>query len=377
VIQSVDKGEIYGEITAAFKHKFGELGLQFAEELLTSIASANIQHTFLEQLGHERIRSHVLLYWQQGWLKSSLLMKARDIIGEASVELISDISKAALRGTVEYDADNEPQFNPPKVLRAPFIIATELGTLTGKGLSGGEDLNQILLQILEEGIVNVDLSKFVKLTEEYREFLRKQYPTLKFKGSTGIEYKTDCVWLGATYNSKYVVDSAFSTRWEIMIPKVELNSELTKYVDRHRWLLPQDINAKVQHLLHREAEQKYFDLWYEDLPDAVYDVNPNISPRFARAVKVFKLCNRMYWDFDASKKELVERMRHVIHSQARSRQSTKEDIQDFLKKIGKAVPFETIKEALGIDGMTLARDLEAFPKMKDEEGGYVYVARRI
>lgn len=372
-----DKSEIYGEITNAFKHKYGELGFQFAQEFLTSVASYHVQTSFKEELKHDRVRSHLLLFWRNGWLKSSLCFRVREILGHENVELISDISKAALRGTVEYSEENSAQFNAPKVLRASFIIATELGTVTGKGLGNGEDLNQLLLQILEEGTVNVDLSKFAKLTLDQRQEIEKQYPMVHFKGNTAIEYDTHSVWIAGTYNARYVLDSAFSSRWEIMIPQVELNSELTKYIDRHRWTLPTDIPAKIQHNLHRNTERKFFDAWYEDLPDEVYAVSPSISPRFSRAVKVYKVCNKMYWDMDCTTQDLVNRMKLVIKSQGRSTQSIKEDIQDYLRHVGRPLLFDEIKAVLPIDGMTLAKELEAFQKIRDTDGTYRYLAKKV
>ena len=372
-----DKQEIAGEIVNAFAHKYSWLGKQFAEELLTSFSSFNIESTFSKQLGHERVRSHLLLFWPQGWLKSSLLLKARDLIGEKYCSLLTDITRAALRGTVEYTEENTVIFNRPKVLRSNFIIASELGTLTSKGASGGEDLNQMMLAMLEESVVSVELSKFAKITDDQRAQIIEDNPGLKFKGNTEIEYETHAVWLAGTYNSKYIMDSAFSSRWEIMIPAQNLDSHLTKYIGKHRWMLPEDIPAKLQHILNRPTDQKFLDAWNEDLPDEVYDVHPNISPRFARAVKVYRVCSKMYWEQDVKTEELVQRMRYVIHSQATSRQSLKDEIQAYLKKVNTQKNYDQLKETLQVDGMELAKALESFPKLKGVDGDLYYYAKTV
>jgi len=152
------RSKIYNEIVDAFEQKYFFLGKQFAEEFLLTAASRNIQDYSEPDF---RVRRHLLLYWQCSWLKSSLLHKARHLLGRELCMGLSDISNAALRGTVEAG-----RFISPYTLKRPFAVCTEFGQVVNKGDSS--ELVQKLLNVLEEGEVEVSLGKISLLTPEER-----------------------------------------------------------------------------------------------------------------------------------------------------------------------------------------------------------------
>jgi len=159
----MDKKEIFNEVVNAFEQKYSWLGKQFAQEFLYVFAS-HILHKSLAING-ERIRSHLLLFWERDWFQRNLLFKVYEILGYSNCEYMLDIINKDLKGIVTRDYERRPIFIPPRVVRAPFIICTEMGAIT-KGL---KRVKKILLQMLKEDEVTVNLKKFVKLNKEEKK----------------------------------------------------------------------------------------------------------------------------------------------------------------------------------------------------------------
>ena len=337
--------EIYEEIVNAFEGKYSWLGKQFAEEFLYVFASYCLHNKL--RLDGERIRTHLLLYWQQGWLKSSLLSKVYSILGAENCELMSDITKAALRGSVEHQ-DKEVVFIPPKVMRAPFIICTELGSITAKD---SEDMNQLLLAMLEEGIITVDLVKFARLSDEQRKEIELAY-NIYFNTRSSITYTVNSVVIAGTYNTKYVLDDAFISRWQIVYPMHELDSRLTQYVDSNKFMINPKVIRELRRLLKENVNNELLEKeWFTPLPDSVYSYTTNLSPRLSRSLKFYKVA-RLFWDLEVSEDLLIKRLEYILYTQEKVKQTLEDVVIELLRKNNK-MTFDMIKQQLQVTSKEL------------------------
>jgi len=292
----MQRKEIYEGVIRSFEDKYSFLGKQVAEEALLSIASWNIQE-FSEP--DFRIRRHLLLFWQPGWMKSSLLKKIHQLIGEDNCTFMSDITNAALRGTVE-----SGKFISPFTLKKPFSVCTEFGQVIGG--SDTDDIFQKLLNVLEEGIVTVSLSKIAQLSPIDREEIAKRYP-VTFLDNNTFTYETNWILMAGTYNKKFLVDNAFQSRFNIVHPTKPLDSALVKHVIRSP---PYELDEEVAiNLRYELIENKTIDTTLA-LPDELFDEVPSLSMRESAQLISEVLC-RNWWGIKMSKDELIEKAKYV------------------------------------------------------------------
>jgi hypothetical protein len=235
--KTLSRKQVYDYTIKAFEQKYSWLGKQFAEEALLSLASWNIQNFnnpnyvgkddfekgYVRKLPEFRARKHLLLFWQPGFIKSSLLIKLRELIGTDVCGSISDVTPAAIRGSVE-----SGRFKAPVCLKYPYTICSEFGQLVNNS-SDSSELIQKLLNILEEGRVSVSLVKVAQLLSSERERATEEYG-VKFDDENNFEYQTNWVLMAGTYNKKFLKDNALESRFNIMIPHKRFDADFTRFV---------------------------------------------------------------------------------------------------------------------------------------------------
>jgi len=341
----VKKKEIYYNILNAFKEKYSFLGELFAEEFLLSLASSNIQNnaTNLEF----RIRRHILLFWQPGYVKSTLLLKGRQLIGRDQCNILSDISIAALRGSVE-----SGQFVPPVCLKYPISMITEFGQLVNTS-GGGTELVQKLLNVLEEGTLTVSLIKAKNLFREEKEEAMKNYG-VTFDRDNNFTYSTNWVVMAGTYNKKFLSDTALESRFVIVSPDQEtqkLTSDLTKHINRSdEFYISEEVGINLR--------KKVFDnTGYEvagvNIPDEVYN-KVNLSVRDSGQLMSAMMC-RNWWEVPMSKEEVINKAIHIKNSR-KSVWTQPEDLV-FKSIVDKAKSMKEICSETGLEQKTVYKAL--------------------
>lgn len=283
--------EIYNEIVKCFEHDFSWLGKQVAEEFLLSAASWNIQTYSNPPF---RVRRHLLLFWKPGWLKSCLLERFHTLLGPELCTMMSDITNAALRGTVEAG-----RFISPFTLKRPFSICTEFGQIIGSADS--TELIQKLLNVLEEGIVLVSLGKIGQLSAVQRDEIQEEYG-ITFIDQNTFTYRTNWVLFAGTYNRKFLVDNAFESRFRLITPDYRLDSKLTKYViNTPQEGVPEDLAIEFR----RAIMDKHSVESHMKLPDEIYEIFEDIDPRSCGQLLSYKLC-RAWWGIKTTDEEIIE-----------------------------------------------------------------------
>jgi hypothetical protein len=209
--------------------KYSWLGRQVTEELLDSLASSIIDRCYEMPF---RANQHVLLIWESGWYKSSILGDFQRMMPKEYIGGVGTISDAALRGTVETNAKPGMRFVPPTVLKDDFLIVREFG----KGLTEDPNLKQTLLNALEDQEVHVTLAKFAQLDSTERRKAELDYKDDKFvwDTDTSFRYTTKATFWAANYTP--IDDAALLSRFNIVHPEKQLDDELMHWVMTHPYL---------------------------------------------------------------------------------------------------------------------------------------------
>lgn len=217
---------IYKTIINAMEHKYSWLGKQVAEELLDSIASSVIDRCYGMPF---RSNQHVLLIWETGWFKSSILGDFISMMPNFYFGNIGSITDAALHGTVETNAKPGRQFVPPTVLYHDFLLIREFG----KNLTEEAKLKEDLLMVLEDQTITVSRSKFACLDEQEKRGSEVMYAqdNMTWENDTTFRFKTKCTVWAANYNP--IEDRAMLERFNIVVPQKKLDSNLRDYVMTH------------------------------------------------------------------------------------------------------------------------------------------------
>lgn len=296
----MQKHEVYEKIVAAFEHDYGWLGRQFSEQFLLSCASWNIQQFSFPNF---RIRRHLLLFWQAGYLKSTLLVKAYELLSPELCTIMTDVSLAALRGSVDFG-----RFVSPYTLKRPFSICTEFGQVVA-GYESTEII-QKLLNVLEEGMVTVSLGKIGSLSALDREEISKEYG-ITFIDNNTFTYKTNWVLMAGTYNRKFLVDNAFESRFVLMIPEKELDNNLTKYINNTK---PEGIDVALAAEFRRHVLDPVSIPLEVKLPDEIYAEESNLTLRQSSYLLSHILC-KSWWGVKVDAQEIIDLAKTIkVHS---------------------------------------------------------------
>jgi hypothetical protein len=310
----MEREEVYNEIEKAFTQKFSWLGKQFSEEFLLSCASYNIQQYSQPPF---RVRRHPLLFWIPGWMKSSMLMKAYDLLGPELCTYMSDVTRAAMRGSVDGS-----HFVVPATLRRPFAICTEFGQMAG----GDSEMIQHLLNALEEGVVNVNLIKIGAISIDEMQKAERDY-NIKFADKNSFSYHTNWVLMAATYNKRFLIDNAFESRFSVMSPKRKLDSGLIKHVLNSG---PFTVSLEAVETFREEiTKPNPMESISINLPEKVYDYTKTM--RDVGLVVSTMLCKR-WWGFEPSDSEIIQCAKNIIETRAKLWRSNKDKIWDALEE---------------------------------------------
>lgn len=328
----MEKKEIYETIVKAFEDKYSWLGRQFVEEFLNSVASWNIQQFSNPDF---RIRRHLLLFWPPGYIKSTLLMKGRDILGHEACGHISDVTSAAIRGSVDAG-----KFRVPVCLKHPITMCTEFGQMVN---GESNELVQKLLNILEEGIVTVSLIKAGGLLPAERQKAIEKYG-IEFDDDNNFTYTTNWILMAGTYNKKFLSDSALESRFIIMTPERKLDGELTKHINRSKKFV---IEEEVKIALRNEMLSKWNVGDYKSpiLPDEIYTPEINLSVRESAGL-ISKVMALKWWGIEMSDEDIISAAKKIKSSSEDIWKSDEDRVFDCVFYEPKSV--EDISKEIGI-----------------------------
>lgn len=237
----------------SIRKQFKEVGLQrnnfygkesknkyYFKKAIDLFKLPELEWLILESISFERVKSNIKIgvkpcydlyvprtntFISNGFLthNSSLLLKLREILGSEMCGSITDVTTAAIRGSVE-----SGRFKAPVCLKHPYTVCSEFGQLINSS-SDSSELVQKLLNILEEGKVNVSLIKVAQLLESERERAINTYG-VKFDDDNNFEYTTNWVLMAGTYNKKFLKDNALESRFNIMMPERKFDASFTRYI---------------------------------------------------------------------------------------------------------------------------------------------------
>lgn len=314
----MDRREAYLSIVDSFEKKYSFLGRQWAEEFLLSVASWNLQQYSSPQF---RVRRHPLLFWGPGWIKSTLLTKAYDVLGPDLCTYMSDISRAAMRGSVMGNS-----FVTPATLLRPFAISTEFGQVIG----GDTEIVQHLLNALEEGVVSVNLVKVSLLSAEEIARAQRDY-NIVFTDKNTFTYRTNWVLMAGTYNRKFLVDNAFESRFIIMTPEKKLDTDLVKHVNRSG---PFILDGEAVNTVRREVMlNKSMDARI-NLPEEIYDYK--ITMRDSGSIASHLLCKK-WWGLKTTNDDAVALAKKLIKTREEVWKGAEDKVWESLEEGSKTI----------------------------------------
>ena len=258
---------------------------------------------------------------------------------------MTDISNAALRGTVESGS-----FVSPYTLKRPFAICSEFGQMSSSGQNS--EVIQKLLNVLEEGCVEVSLGKIAFLTKSQRADISKEWGVYFLDNNT-FSYRTNWILMAATYNKKFLVDNALESRFNIMYPRKPLDNALTKHVMNSGGFY---LDEEVKHALRLELFKEKEIETNIRLPDEIYDVG-NVTPRDCGAIKSHILC-RSWWNVKTEKDEVVEMAADMLKTREEVWKSADDKVFEAIQ-IEAKTPQEIAKEV----GITTRQAYVSFKKI--------------
>lgn len=307
-----ERKQVFKEIVNAFESKYSWLGTQTSRQLLLSAASWNIEKY---SDPHMRYRNHVMLAWDRGWLKSSMLRKMANILGDDFCSTIGKVTDAAMRGSV-----SAGQFTPPKPLRTPVVISTEFGQT-----DFSEELLNLFLALLEESQTNVALNKIGQLSQTAKSNIENKYKgQVKFSASNEFDLKCNFVFWGATYDPSKLADDALRSRFEVVTPAKDLDASITRSIDDNRFNLSNTTIKDCRTMLKsdKEVETDF------ELPKKLYR-NYNLIPRESRDLQAHMAC-RNWWGLDVTPDIMEQYIKHLKQSRRVSTMNPRDRIFDMI-----------------------------------------------
>lgn len=291
--------QIYNDIVEAFGTKYSWLGAQASRELLMSVASWNIEKHSDPPF---RYRNHVMLAWERGWVKSTILRQMANLLGDNLCSTIGKVTDASMRGSVQ-----SGKFMPPKPMKTPFVLSTEFGQT-----DFDDELLNLFLNMLEEGFVNISLNKIGSLPDSVKENVKEKYGgKVEFGEENEFELKCDFVFWGATYDPAYMQDDALRSRFQVVTPNENLDSTITKSMDQapsvKSQLSKDTVKAFRREVMCEEEVKTNF------VPtDHLYE-KYNINPRESRDLHSY-MAARNWWGLDVNPEVMENYIKHLKES---------------------------------------------------------------
>lgn len=343
-----ERRQIYKEIVDAFGVKYGWLGAQASREMLISAASWNIQKYSNPPF---RFRTHLMLAWERGYLKSTMMRVMADILGDGMTSTIGKVSDAAMRGSVSGGA-----FTPPKPLQTPFVISTEFGQT-----DFNDELLNLFLAMLEEGETNVALNKIGQLSDSQRQNIEREYDRgIQFKAKNEFDLKCDFVFWGATYDPSKLSDDALRSRFNVVTPVKRLDHEITKAADYNPGVKKQLHKTTVKDLRSFLKQEKEFPTDFRP-PKSMYE-EYNIMPRESRDIQAYMSC-RNWWGLNTNPDVMREYIEYLQESRRISTMEPEERVFDLV--FDNPMTYKELQEETGLSKRELYKILKRIDARKD------------
>lgn len=336
-----DRKEVYTDIRDAFAEKYDFLGAQVARECLLSAASWNIDKYSDPPM---RFRNHVMLTWQPGWMKTTMLLKMRKVFGDELVSTCGKITEAAIRGSIE-----SGRFSPPKPLRTPIVISTEFGQTEFEG-----ELLHTFLNLLEEGRTNVSLNKIAALSESEKRNVEKKYnDEVVFKAENEFDLNTSFVFWGATHDPKQLDENALKDRFNIITPAKPLTGEVTEAIDTAPSIesqLSQDTIHAVRRMIRSDKPVST-----NFKPPSAFYRKYGMSPRTSRDVQAY-MAARNWWGLETTPDVMEEYIKHLQKSRRISSLSTEERVLELI--FDNPMTYDEIQQNTGLTKVEIYKILQ-------------------
>lgn len=347
-----ERKQAFNEIVEAYGVKYSWLGAQAARELLMSVASWNIQKHSNPPF---RYRTHVMLAWERGYLKSTMLRTMADILGDENTSVIGKVSDAAMRGSV-----SGKSFTPPKPLRSPIVISTEFGQTDFT-----DELLNLFLNQLEEGHTNVSLNKIAQLSENQRQNIEEKYERrVQFKENNEFDLKCDFVFWGATYDPTKLADDALRSRFNVVTPVKPLNHEITRAADNNVSVKKQIDNETVKAVRRYIKQDKEFSTDFRP-PHSMYK-EFNLNPRESRDVQSYMAC-RNWWGLETNPDVMRKYIEYLKKSRRLSTMKPEERVFELIFDAPRT--YKELKEETGLEKKQLFKILRRLDAQRHELGG--------
>jgi hypothetical protein len=348
---------IYKTIVNSMERKYSWLGRQVAEELLDSVALSVIERTYNPPF---RANQHVLLIWDVGWFKSSLLSDFKSFMPAAYFGGIGKVTDAVLRGTVETAAKPGYRFVAPKILDYDFLVVKEFG----KNLTEETGLKETLLTALEDRVVEVSLAKFAQLDSIERKAAEEIYKSSKFRwdNATSFSYMTHVTLWCANYTP--IEDNAMLSRFDIVVPEQELDVSLKNWVMTHPYLEWDDKGIEPFETIWESIDalmgtnRPILPVAF-DLSDILSDV-PYLTPRMHSNI-IKKLLAAAWWGFWLDEDAVKGMALTHVMSKSKSMKGQEDVIMELLKS-----GFHTIGDISSQTGTSYSMVWKILNSLKDK-----------
>lgn len=339
-----ERKQVFMEVVQAFEQKYSWLGHQAARELLMSAASWNIEKYNDTPM---RLRNHVMLAWERGWLKSSILTKMAKVLGDDLCATMGKVTDAGMRGSV-----SSGQFTPPTPLKAPIVISTEFGQTSFE-----DELLNMFLALLEEGETNITLNKLGQLGEAQKRSIEKRHDKqIQFGEANEYSLSTNFVFWGATYDPRKLQDDALRSRFNVVTPAKPLTGEVTEAIDKGHFQLSKTAIKDCRRMLKEEADAET-----DFTPPSHLYREYSLIPRESRDVQAY-MAARNWWGLDVNPEIMEDYIKHLKKSRRRATMNPKEFVLDLI--FDDPHTYEELEEKTGYDRKHLfqiLQDLNANP----------------
>lgn len=308
------RSQIFEDIMHAFSQKYSWLGAQASREMLLSAATWNIEQNVDTPI---RYRTHLMFVWKQGWVKSTILRDMSNILGDEFCSTMGKVTDAAIRGSV-----SGGQFTPPKPLRRPIMVCTELGQSRFD-----DDLLGRMLALLEEGKTNIALNKIANLEPGEKKKIEENYnEQVKFNENNEYDLEANFVFWGATHDPS-VLDDDLVGRFNIVTPPKPLTGDITKNMDKHGSVLSKISKNTVRNLRRELKSTKEPNINFRP-PDKFYS-EYDLSPRESRDIQSY-MAARNWWGLDVNPEIMDDYITFMRNSRRKVNLSPKERIFELL-----------------------------------------------
>lgn len=352
-----EREELFKKILEAYSEKYSWLGAQACRQMLISVATWN-----LEQYSNPpfRYRTHVMLAWDRGFLKSTMMREMADLLGEEMVSIIGKVSDAAMRGSV-----SGGKFTPPKPLRTPIVISTEFGQT-----DFNDELLNLFLNLLEEGHTNIALNKIASLSENQKRNIENDHDNqIDFKANNEFDLRSNFVFWGASYDPTKLDDDALRSRFSVATPNKPLDHTITQAADSSPSVRSQLSGTLKRRLRKTVNSEKEYSTDFKPTPE-LYE-KYNIIPRESRDIQSY-MAARNWWGLKVNPEIMEEFIKHLKRSRRLSTMKPRDRVFDLI--FDNPMSYSEIRERTGLDRQTIykiVQQLEAERYSLSEEPKWV------